>query len=192
VKKFIRLKAYFETGMEGSEWIGYDFQSEEFNWVWKFPSIKKVTTWPSLKKSWKLDLNIIRKVYINTYERHLRLENGDLLTIFEDKEKTKVLWKGTICKDTETNREYYTWVAKIQKQYNSDSNIIPAQESLKKYGFQDEDISTWSKITNIFNECFSQQISNNLWCHWIQKGVLADIWGKYFIEERYAYIERVE
>jgi hypothetical protein len=31
VKKFIQLNDWFETGMEGTDWIGYDFLGEEYS-----------------------------------------------------------------------------------------------------------------------------------------------------------------
>jgi hypothetical protein len=140
VKKFIKLNDWFETGMEGTDWIGYDFLGEEFKWVLKFPWFRQVISFPSMKKSWKPDFSILKKEYTKSnYDNIIILKDGDKLTIFKDYSSTEILWKGVISK-----------------------------------------------------ERGNRLSSNNRWCHWIQKGVPADTWGKYFIEERYAYIERGE
>jgi hypothetical protein len=189
VGQLIRLEAWFETGMEGTEWIGNDFLAEQYKWVWQLPSFKQVLTYPSFKKKWKFDPRVLRKVYLKPYETIVTLKDGDMLTIFEDYTATKVLWKGRISKDCGNDRVFYDWPTKLIAQYEIDFDIKPSQESLKKYGFRDDQISDWNKINAIFKECFSQQSSNGLWCHWIQNGVNADIWGKYFIDNRYAYLE---
>jgi hypothetical protein len=194
VKKFIQLEDYFETGCEGTYWIGCDYLAESYMWKWRWPTAQRISNYfdpTDTKKYWQVDLRIVRRYVSNGYENMNFLEDGDKLTIFKDYSATEVLWQGVIKKETHTNKKYYSWISKYLIDFQRDGYVQPLRDALINYGFEVEGME-FEGLLDICKINFSQQISCNRWCHWLQDGVNPDVWGRYFLDRRYAYLERDE
>jgi hypothetical protein len=192
VKQFIQLEIYSETGTEGADWVGRNILDIKYSWVWRWPIIRRVKNYFDLqntKKYWRIDLSVVKKYWKNYHETMIYLQDGEKLTIFKDYSATEILWQGIIKKDTSTNRHYFQWVQKLLNDFHRYGDIQPLRDSFAKYGFETAEME-FEELLEICKESFSQQISNGYWCHWVQEGVDQDIWGMYFLDERYAYLER--
>jgi hypothetical protein len=198
MKQFIQLDMHSKTGTEteteGADWVGLNILDVKYIWEWRWPTIRRVKNYfdPSdTKKYWRFDLSIVKKYWENYYETMIYLKDGDKLTIYKDYSAMEVLWQGVIKKDTTANQIYDHWVNKLCTEFQRYGDVQPLRYSLSKYGFETEKME-FADLLNICKQCFSQQTSNNYWCHWLQEGVDPDVWGRYFLDERYAYLERDE
>jgi hypothetical protein len=170
MKQFIQLGCYAEQGSEGTDWIGRNLLDVKYTWEWKWLMIRRVK---------------------NYYETMIDLEDNDKLAIFKDNSATEILWQGVIKKDTTSNSSYYYWISKLLTDFHRYGDIQPLRDRLARHGFETLEME-FGELLEICKVYFSQQTSNRKRCHWLQEGVDPDEWGRYFLDERCAYLERDE
>lgn len=85
------------------------------------------------------------------------------------------VWKGTIKRNNNVNRQWYTWCEPYVKREDY-------RGLLEKASWETKELSN-AECLSLAWQSFSQQVAGGYYCHWLPEGIDPDKWTSWFEDE---------